>query len=125
MKQGLNEINDLVGVWGCLICTNGGDIIADLLPPGMNQSTITNITQHIINLLVSGDRSIEGLKEIVLHYSQRKLFVIDLELAILVIICTPSVDISLLRLTANVVINNWENDQKIQKQLNDHFVERL
>jgi predicted regulator of Ras-like GTPase activity (Roadblock/LC7/MglB family) len=125
MKQGLDEINDLVGVWGSLVCSNSGEMIAQLIPPGINKPTIRNTTQHIIDLLVSADKAQEGLNEIVLHFSDKKIFILDLNVAILVIICTPSVDISLLRLTANIVINNWENDQKIQKQLNDHFVERV
>jgi hypothetical protein len=62
---------------------------------------------------------------VVLHYAQRKLFVLDLEKVILVVICTPSVDISLLRMTTNVVVTNWQTDPKIQKQLKKVFVERL
>ena len=125
MNSGLQEINDLAGVLGSLICKNNGEVIDSQVPPGLNQSAITNINQHVIELLVSAGRSLEGPKEAVFHYSQRKLFILDLEKTILVIICTPSVDISLLRMTANVVINNWDNDPKIQKLLKKHFVERL
>jgi hypothetical protein len=62
---------------------------------------------------------------VVLHFAQRKLFVLDLEKVILVVICTPSVDISLLRMTANVVVTNWKTNPKIKKQLKKRFVERL
>lgn len=124
MKTGLQEINELVGIWGSLIINNQGEIILNMSPPGLTV-TLENITNHVVDLLTSAEKSLPGVSEVVLHYAQRKLFVLDLEQVILVVICTPSVDISLLRMTANVVVTNWQTDPKIQKQLKRKFVERL
>lgn len=124
MKTGLQEINELVGIWGSLIINNQGEIILNMSPPGLTV-TLENITNHVVDLLTSAEKSLPGVSEVVLHYAQRKLFVLDLEQVILVVICTPSVDISLLRMTANVVVTNWQTDPKIQKQLKRRFVERL
>ncbi len=124
MKTGLQEINELVGIWGSLIINNQGEIILNVSPPGLTV-TLGNITNHVVDLLISAEKFLPGVTEVVFHYAGRKLFVLDLEKVILVVICTSSVDISLLRMTANVVVTSWQTDPKIQKQLKRKFVERL
>ena len=90
IKGGLQEINDLVGVWGSLLINNQGKVIEKLTPPGLNNASLNNITNHVVELLNSAENHLTGLNEAVFHYSQRILFVLDLEQAILVVICTPS-----------------------------------
>ena len=125
MKSGLMEINAVIGVWGSLIINNQADIVVNTCPPDLNGAALSNINSHVVDLLTSAGESLSGLTEAVVHYSQKKIFVLDLEQLILVVICTPSVDISLLRMTANVVLTNWQADPKIQKQFKSNFVERL
>ena len=124
MKTGLQEINELVGIWGSLIINNQGEILLNVSPPVLTV-VFGYISNHIVDLLTSVEKSLSGVTEVVLHYDQRIVFILDLEEVILVMICTPSVDISLLRMTANVVVTNWKTDPKIQKQLKKGFVERL
>lgn len=125
MKAGLKEINDLEGIWGSLILNNQGGVIINACPPGLSGAALSNISNHLIELLSSAGSSLAGLSEIVLHYQQRRLFLLDLEQAVLVVFCTPTADIPLLRMTANVVVTNWQSDPKVQKQFQGHFVERL
>jgi predicted regulator of Ras-like GTPase activity (Roadblock/LC7/MglB family) len=125
IKAGLQEFNDLVGVWGSLVINNQGEVIEKLTPPGINTAALNNITNHVIELLNSAGGHLPGLKEAVFHYSQRILFILDLGKAILIVISTPSVDISLLRMTSNVVLTNWETDTKAQKQFKANYVDRL
>ena len=124
MKDGLREINELVGIWGSLVCDNQGNVIQAETPPGLNKASQENINRHILDLLISSRDSVEGLSEAVLYYEERKVFVQDLEKALLVVFCTPSVDISLLRMTVNLVLANWEDDPKVQKIFQDNLVER-
>lgn len=125
MKDGLREINDLVGVWGSLICNNQGEIIQGNTPPGLNKSALENINRNMIGMFTSASESVDGMSEAVLHYSEKLLFVLDLKQAFLVVICTPSIDISLLRMTVNVVLSRWEGDSKVQKVFQNEFVERV
>jgi predicted regulator of Ras-like GTPase activity (Roadblock/LC7/MglB family) len=125
MKTGLQEINSLVGIWGSLIIDNQGTVIVNAAPSGLNQAALASITNHAVELFSSAGDSLPDLTEAVFHYSQKKLFMLDLKQAILIVICTPSADISLLRMTANVVVTNWGADPKVQKQLQKHYVERL
>lgn len=125
MKDGLQEINELIGVWGSLLCNNQGDVIVNSSPPELNKASLENVTRHVVELIFSAGESVQGLSEAVMHFSQKKLFVLDLEQVILVVICTPSIDISLLRMTVNVVKTRWEGDVKVQKQMKKHFIERV
>jgi len=125
MKAGLQEINELGGVWGSLVLNNRGEVIVNAAPAGLNQDALANLTNQAVDLLSSAVESLPGLTETVIHYSQKKLFILDLKQVVLLVICTPSVDLSLLRMTVNVVVTNWGADPKIQKQLKDHYVERL
>jgi hypothetical protein len=85
---------------------------------------LENISSQVIEVLASSADHIERLSEVVFHYAQKKLFVVDLEKAILAVVCTPSVDVSLLRMTINVVRTNWEDDTKVQTSLKKNYLER-
>ena len=125
MKEGLREINELVGTWGSLICNNQGEIIQGNTPPGLNKSALENINRNVISMFTSAGESIQEISEAVLHYSERKLFMLYLKKAFLIVICTPSVDISLLRMTVNVILSRWEGDPKVQKEFQNNFVDRI
>jgi predicted regulator of Ras-like GTPase activity (Roadblock/LC7/MglB family) len=125
MKDGLKEINELIGVWGSFIANNRGDVFLSLTPPGLKKPVLENISRQAIELLVSSGDRIQDLSEIVFHYSQKKLFIVDLEKAILAVVCTPSVDISLLRMTVNVVKTSWDSDEKVQSLLQKNYLERV
>lgn len=125
MKNGLLEIKELEGVWGSILCTKQGKSIENTPPPGFNTQTLENICYHAVELLASGEKSVTGLREAVIHYSERKIFVLDLEQAVLVVFCSPSVDISLLRMSINVVTTRWLSDIKIQKQLKKYASEQM
>ena len=125
MNNGLREINELIGAWGGLICNNQGEIILSAVPPGMNKTSLEKISHQAVEMMSAAGQAVQGLSEAVLHYSEKKIFIVDLEKAILLVICTPSIDISLLRMTVNVVRANWEGDAKVQKQFQESFVERI
>lgn len=125
MKNGLKEINETAGVWGSLICDNQGALIEDLTPPALNKATLENVSRHVLDMFGTLGEDLTGLNEVVLHYTQRKVFAVDIKQAVLIVICTPSVDIPLLRMSVNVVLARWQGDPKTQKQFQKAFVERL
>jgi len=125
MKNSLLEINELNGVWGSLLCNNQAEIISSVPPANLNKAALENITRHCVELLSTSSVSGQGFKEAVIHFQQRKIFILDLEQAILIVLCTQNIDISLLRMTINVITSRWQTDSKIQKQFKDNYVERL
>jgi predicted regulator of Ras-like GTPase activity (Roadblock/LC7/MglB family) len=124
MRDGLREINDLEGVWGSFLANNRGEIILSATPPDLKKPVLENVSNQVLEVLASSADQVKGLSEVVFHYAQKKLFVVDLESAILGVVCTPSVDVSLLRMTVNVVRTNWEDDAKVQATLRKNYLER-
>ena len=125
MKNGLKEINKTLGVWGSLLCDNQGKIIAEVTPPALNKPRMENISRHILEAFKTIGEELPGMKEVVLHYKQRKLFAVDIQQALLIVVCTPSVDIPLLRMSVNVIVTGWQNDPKVKKELAKAFIERI
>ncbi len=125
MNQGLKEINELEGVWGSFICNNQAKILASALPPSLNKSNVENIARHVVEVISTGGETIQELQEVVIYFQQRRLFILDLQQALLVVIGAPSVDISLLRMTVNILTTSWESDANVQKQLIMNYEERL
>lgn len=125
MNQGLTNLNELEGVWGSFICNNQAKILASALPSSLNKSNAENIARHVLDVISTGGDTIQELQEVVIYFQQRRLFILDLQQAILVVICDPSVDISLLRMTVNILTTSWESDANVQKQLIMNYEERL
>jgi predicted regulator of Ras-like GTPase activity (Roadblock/LC7/MglB family) len=113
MKTGLQEINELSGVWGSLVCDNQGKIVASAPPPGFDDSKLEKTSLLCVETLSDGSEFIQDLGEMIFFYKQSYLFVLDLKKAVMVVFCTPGIDISLLRLTINVVKSRWEGEKKI------------
>jgi predicted regulator of Ras-like GTPase activity (Roadblock/LC7/MglB family) len=125
MKNGLKEINKTVGVWGSLLCDNQGRIIEEVTPPALNKPRMENISRHILETINTMGEELTRMEEVVLHYKQRKLFAVDIQQALLIVVCTPSVDIPLLRMSVNVIVTGWQNDPKVKKELAKAFIERI
>ncbi|RLE05441.1 MAG: hypothetical protein DRJ13_02010 [Bacteroidetes bacterium] len=125
MKNGLLEINQVLGVWGSVLCSNRGELIESVPPTGFNKTTLEDIGRKAVDLLSSAEKSVTGSTEAVIHYSERKMFLVDLKQAILIVFCTPSVDIPLLRMTVNVITTRWQSDKKVQRRLENAAVDRI
>lgn len=113
MKQGLQEINNLDGVWGSMVCSNQGEIISSAPPSGIEPSELEEISHLCVETLSDGSEFIEGLGEMTFFYQQKHLFVLDLKNAVMIVFCTPSIDVSLLRLTINLVTTRWKEENKM------------
>ena len=113
MEQGLQEINELKGVWGSIYCDNQGKIIASAPPPGYDKPKLEEISRLCVDTLSDGSEFIQNLGEMTFLYQRTHLFVLDLKKGVIIVICTPSIDISLLRMSINVVTSRWEGEKKI------------
>jgi predicted regulator of Ras-like GTPase activity (Roadblock/LC7/MglB family) len=113
MNKGLQEINELSGVWGSLVCDNQGKIIASSPPPGFDEAKLEEVSILCVETLSDGSEFIQELGEVTFLYQQSHLFVLDLNGFVMIVFSAPSIDISLLRLTINVVTTRWEGENKL------------
>jgi len=116
MKEKLQEINSLKGVWGYFICDNTGKILEREMPVVFMKHLAMmgkEVTQ-VVGLLESLRRSPENLD---LLFEDGRVMITSLRNCTLVIFCDPNVDIPMLRLKINVVISEITGDSKIQELL--------
>lgn len=116
MKEKLQEINALRGVWGYFICDNTGKILEREMPVVFMKHLAMmgkEVTQ-VVGLLESLRRSPENLD---LLFEDGRVMITSLRNCTLVIFCDPNVDVSMLRSKVNVVISEIPGDSKLQELL--------
>ena len=116
MKEKLQEINSLRGVWGYFICDNTGKILEREMPVVFMKHLAMmgkEVTQ-VVGLLESLRRSPENLD---LLFEDGRVMITSLRNCTLVIFCDPNVDITMLRSKVNMVISEITGDSKLQELL--------
>ncbi len=115
MENYLKEINAVLGVAGSFICLTDGRIAASALPDQFDASSV-NATAHVASqtfqaLETTGQR----VNEVDLVYDKGRLIVKNLRGGALAILCSRSVSLPLLNLTANVVVKKLTTELKPPK----------
>lgn len=103
MDMILNDIKSTAGVAGVFICGLDGSVIRASVPSALDTETLGSVGRGLI-------KTMEGLKiarrkkvvELDLLFHDGRLVVKNLGNGCLVILCTPSINVPLLNLTANV-----------------------
>lgn len=124
MQQGLSELKDVPDVYGCFLAGNSGQVLEVDPPLEITRGELEAISLHVIQVLLGLATWGDSVREVDFIYHESRLVVRDLERAALVMICRPEVDISLLRLTLNVVTNRWAEDPAVQEKLDESGEER-
>lgn len=118
MEKGLQEIKAVSGVRGCWVCDNQGAVFANEKPNGMSQDTIEKINRQSLLALLAVERVQDASEELDLSYKDSRMLIRDYQQFLLVIVASPEANVSLVRLSANVVASQWEQDGEIQEKIN-------
>lgn len=116
MKEKLEEINSIKGVWGYVLCDNTGKILEKEMPIVFMKHLAMmgkEVTQ-VVGLLETLSKSPENLD---LLFEDGRVMVRSLKNFTLVVFCDPNVDIPMLRLKINVLISEISEDSKMQELL--------
>jgi hypothetical protein len=116
MKEKLQEINSIKGVWGYFLCDNTGKILEKEMPIVFMKHLAMmgkEVTQ-VGGLLETLSKTSENLE---LLFEDGRVMIRNLKSFTLVVFCDPNVDIPMLRLKTNVVISEIAGDQKIRELL--------
>lgn len=125
MQEGLQEILDLSGVKTCVVVDNHGSTIHRMGSMRFNEEQLEEIGALMIRSLATLESSGARSDELEFFFDQYQILARDLDQAVLYAICQPSVNISLLRMTTNVVLNQWKEDPDVKKTLKKHTVRRV
>ncbi len=124
MENGLNEIQSVQGVQACFVADNVGKIYASAPGPGLDDRDLQDISRLCLEALVAVDQVEDQITELDFSTSAATVLVRDYNSYILVILCDPDVNTSLIRLSINVVSSQWQEDQNIQRRIENHQMVR-
>lgn len=116
MKEKLEEINAIKGVWGYVLCDNTGKILEKEMPLVFMKHLAMmgkEVTQ-VVGLLETMSKNSENLD---LLFEDGRLMIRSLKNFTLAVFCDPNVDIPMLRLKTNVVVSEITGDPKMQELL--------
>lgn len=116
MKEKLEEINSIKGVWGYVLCDNTGKILEKEMPIVFMKHLAMmgkEVTQ-VVGLLETLSKGSENLD---LLFEDGRVMIRSLKNFTLVVFCDPNVDIPMLRLKTNVVVSEITGNPKMQELL--------
>jgi predicted regulator of Ras-like GTPase activity (Roadblock/LC7/MglB family) len=103
VKSVLEDINAVVGVTGCFVCSSEGEILASVLPGVFDGEAISaagwTAMQTVLGLQTTRRRRVNELD---LLYREGRIIVKSLGESCLGILCVRNINIPLLNLTANL-----------------------
>jgi predicted regulator of Ras-like GTPase activity (Roadblock/LC7/MglB family) len=120
MEQGLQEINSVQGVQGSLVCDNQGAVFASGPPEGVEEQHLEEICRHCLDALTAVEIVQGPCEELDLKFPEYRVLVRDYQTHLLLILCSPRVNPSLVRLSVNVVTAQWKEDQAVQRRIGKH-----
>lgn len=123
MEALLSEISGVPGVRGSFICDGRGELIVSAVATGLD-AVLDSVGREVTQTMAALEMIGEAKSELDFAYSGMRVVVHDLEKAVLIVLCEPEVDVSLLRLTVNVVTTRLKGYSNIQAQLDAREVEK-
>ncbi len=125
MEEGLVEILDVADVKACLLYDNQGHVLREMAKVDLHPDEIQEIGNLVLPFLAALESESDNYTDVEYVFGRSRVVLKDLKKAVLVIICQLEVDISLLRLTMNVVMNQWDENPRVRKFLKTHQKQRL
>lgn len=125
MEDGLHELLGISDVVSLILYDNQGEILHQMGLDKFSESETAALGELILHILSSLGESGETYLEGDVSFARWRVFFRDLNQALLVLICNPAVDMSMVRLTLNVIVEDWRDDRRVQGYLSRHEVDRI
>lgn len=107
MDSLLKEINMLPGVFGCFVYTGNQELVAAKLPPIFKENTIKNMGNLLTRTIKMGTMANMDLAGVEFKFDVSLVLVTPLRQgAILVMVCEPAVNKSLVNMTTSMLIGD-------------------
>lgn len=117
MKKNLEEMEAIKGVKGAFLYLFDDEIVFNKQPEDIDLDVCREIAKDIIQVSGVFSRLGKGTEEFDLKFEQGSVLAYVKQTHCLVIICQADVSMSLLRLSANVLLADIEKDKKSAKRL--------
>lgn len=124
MEREIEQLTALPAVEGAFLCDNRGDVIVSSDPAVLATVTMNTIGREIGRAFVALQAAGFPATRLDLTYDTWRLLAHDLGDAVLFVVAQPTVEMAIVRITADVVIATWQKDPAAQKRLQKHRSER-
>ncbi|MEO6398118.1 MAG: hypothetical protein ABIP13_06585 [Tepidiformaceae bacterium] len=124
MEKELQQFCDIPHVGGAFVCDNRGDVIVASDPAVLATVAMSAIGREVGRALLALEASGRGCPRMDFVFDSWRLLAHDIGDAVVFIVCEPGVDVATVRMTAEVVLNRWQKDSRVQKRLASSKIER-
>jgi len=124
MEQGLAQLSGIPHVGGAFICDNRGDVIVSSSPAVLATVAMNVMGQEVGRMLAGLEEAGYKATRLDLTYSTWRMLVVDIEDAMLFVVCHSPVDMSLLRMNVDVILARWRQNPDVQRRLQQRRAER-
>ena len=119
----LNDISNIDGVEGVLVCSNTGKII-DKISKVLDDEKLESIALHLLRIISANSLKRQLVSDMEIYWENFHIIVKNSSQFLLVSFCTSSGAQSLLRITQNVVLAHLLEDKKFMKTVKKHTSEK-
>jgi hypothetical protein len=116
INKWLKEITDVAGVDGVVVVSDNGFIV-EKLGETLDKGNLEQICKRIVRIISVHKSDEKSVKEIELIWLNYRIFVMSTQTFSVIIFCSATKALSLLRITVNVVIGHLLEDKKSMKQI--------
>ncbi len=124
MENDLTQITSVPNVGGAFVCDNRGDVIVSSDPAVLATVTMNTIGREVGRAFVALDAAKAPATRLDFAYDRWRLLAQDIGEAVLFVVCQPEADMSIVRMSVDVVVAGWRKDVTAQKRLQRASIER-
>jgi predicted regulator of Ras-like GTPase activity (Roadblock/LC7/MglB family) len=116
VNKWLKEISDITGVEGVLLVSDNGYIVEKLLT-NLDQGILEQLSKRVVRIIAAHNLDEKLVKELEFVWHNYRILVMSTQTFSIIILCGSTKALSLLRITANVVIGHILEEKKSMKQI--------
>jgi hypothetical protein len=124
VEKELEQFGAIPHVGGVFVCDNTGEVILSSSPAVLATVTMNAIGREVARVLLALESAGRAVSRLDLKFNCWRLLAHDLNDAMLFVVCEAEVDMSVLRMTTDVVVATWESDARARKRLAAYRKER-
>lgn len=106
MEARLQQLNEVPGVIGSMLCDGEGGVVAGAFPPSFDKGTLRNMASLLLGRTAALQPSLGGVQGLDLRFGSVRVVVRAVESYRLLFLCSPAVNLSLLGLVATDMLRN-------------------
>lgn len=102
MDKVLQQINQVQGVVGCLVCNNEGEVLANAFPPIFDMHILQNAAGLSMDSVAALNEYTGGVDLIDLHCSEGRILIKNMPQGFLLLLCAGTFNMQMLNISMNV-----------------------